>query len=64
MEPADALRAVTAVPARIAGMQDRIGSLKEGMDADCVLWSGDPLDIRNHVQAVFISGALEYRRTT
>ena len=64
MEPADALRAVTAVPARIAGMQDRIGSLKAGLDADCVLWSGDPLDIRNHVQAVFISGALEYRRTT
>ena len=44
--------------------QSGIGSLKEGMDADCVLWSGDPLDIRNHVQAVFISGALEYRRTT
>ena len=63
MEPADALRAVTAVPARIAGMQDRIGSLKEGMDADCVLWSGDPLDITTQVQAVFINGALEYRRT-
>ena len=59
----DALRAVTSVPAKIAGMQDRIGSLKTGLDADCVLWSGDPLDIATQVQAVFVNGTPEYRRT-
>ena len=63
MDRTDALRAVTSVPARIAGMQDRIGSLRVGLDADCVLWSGDPLDLANQVQAVFVNGALEYRRT-
>ena len=63
MDKTDALRAVTSVPAQIAGMENRIGSLREGMDADCVLWSGDPLDITTQVQAVFINGALEYRRT-
>ena len=63
MDKIDALRAVTSVPAQIAGMENRIGSLRAGMDADCVLWSGDPLDITTQVQAVFINGALEYRRT-
>ena len=60
MDKTDALRAVTSVPAKIAGMQDRIGSLKTGLDADCVLWSGDPLDIATQVQAVFVNGTPEY----
>ena len=63
MDRQDALRAVTTVPARIAGMEQRIGMLRAGMDADCVLWSGDPLDFTSQVQAVFINGAPEYRRT-
>ena len=63
MDKTDALRAVTSGPAKIAGMQDRIGSLKTGLDADCVLWSGDPLDIATQVQAVFVNGTPEYRRT-
>ena len=64
MDKDDALRAVTSVPAKIAGVQKRIGALREGMDADCVLWSGDPLDFASQVQAVWVNGALEYRRTT
>ena len=64
MDKTDALRAVTSVPAQIAGMAQRIGSLQVGLDADCVLWSGDPLDFATQVQAVWVNGALEYRRTT
>lgn len=64
MPEEDALRAVTSVPAHIAGMEQRIGKLKPGMDADCVLWSGDPLDPRNRAQVVIVGGILEYRRTT
>ena len=64
MDQTDALRAVTSVPAQIAGMTHRIGSLQAGLDADCVLWSGDPLDFATQVQAVWVNGALEYRRTT
>ena len=63
MDKTDALRAVTAVPAKIAGLSDRIGSLRAGLDADCVLWSGDPLDIATQVKAVFVNGTPEYRRT-
>ena len=63
MDKTDALRAVTSVPAQIAGAAHRIGTLREGMDADCVLWGGDPLDFASQVQAVWVNGALEYRRT-
>ncbi len=63
MEKTDALRAVTSVPARIAGLENRIGSLRTGLDADCVLWSGDPLNMTSRVQAVFVNGVPEYRRT-
>lgn len=63
MDKTDALRAVTSVPAQIAGAAHRIGTLREGMDADCVLWGGNPLDFASQVQAVWVNGALEYRRT-
>ncbi|MGI6182411.1 MAG: amidohydrolase [Agathobaculum sp.] len=62
MDELSALRAVTSVPAHIAGLEDRIGSIGPGMDADLVLWSGDPLEIKSQVQAVLVSGRLEYRR--
>lgn len=62
MNKRDALRSVTVIPAKIAGMQNRIGKLAVGYDADCVLWDGDPLDIHTQTQAVFINGIAEYRR--
>ncbi|MCD8279190.1 amidohydrolase family protein, partial [Enterocloster citroniae] len=37
MELMDILRAVTAVPARIMGMEGKIGTLKPGADADIVI---------------------------
>ena len=52
MDKTDALRAVTSVPAKIAGMQDRIGSLKTGLDADCVLWAAIRWILQTQVQAV------------
>lgn len=56
MEPMAALRAVTIVPARIAGLDDRIGSLCVGKDADLLVTDGDPLDYRTKVTAVYIDG--------
>ena len=41
----NALRALTINPARIAGIDDRLGSIEPGKDADLVIWSGDPLDV-------------------
>jgi imidazolonepropionase-like amidohydrolase len=40
-----ALRSITANPARILGLDERVGTLKPGLDGDVVLWSGDPLDV-------------------
>lgn len=56
LEPAVALRALTSDAARIAGVQDRVGSLAKGLDADFVLWSGDPLDLGSRPLAVYVDG--------
>ena len=52
----DALRAMTIVPAQITGLQERVGSLRTGKDADLFVTDGDPLDYRTKVTAVFIDG--------
>lgn len=56
LERAVALDALTAQAARIAGVQDRVGSLAKGLDADFVLWSGDPLDLGSRPIAVYVDG--------
>ncbi len=56
MEPVDALRSITINPATVMGVADRVGSLEKGKDADLVLWTGDPLDVRNRVLRTFVSG--------
>ncbi|NWF95585.1 MAG: amidohydrolase [Candidatus Thorarchaeota archaeon] len=52
----EALRCVTINPAEILGLQDRVGSLQPGKDADIVLWSGDPFDFYSKPVRVFING--------
>lgn len=55
--PADeALRAITLYPAQILGVADRLGSLETGKLASFFVTDGDPLDIRTHVERVFIQG--------
>ena len=51
-----ALRALTINPARIIGVDERLGSLEPGKDADIVIWSGDPLDVLSRVQRAFMDG--------
>ena len=51
-----ALQAVTLNAARHLGVEDRVGSIEVGKDADFVLWSGDPFDLRSHVLKTFING--------
>lgn len=51
-----ARRAITAVPAELLGVADRIGSLKTGLLADVVVFSADPLDLRAGVLAVYSNG--------
>jgi imidazolonepropionase-like amidohydrolase len=56
MSEEDVLRAVTLVPARILGIDDRVGSLEAGKDADVILLDGPPLSIRTWVERVFVDG--------
>ena len=48
MSEEDALRRVTLTPAETLGVQNRVGSLDAGKDADFVIWSGHPFP--NQVQ--------------
>ncbi|GAA1991079.1 amidohydrolase [Amycolatopsis minnesotensis] len=61
LEPETALRALTVNPAAMLGLGHRVGALKPGLDADVVLWSGDPLDVMNRALRVFVSGREVYR---
>lgn len=56
LSPEDALKVMTINPARILGIDNRLGSIEVGKDADIVVWSGDPLDARSHADQVFIGG--------
>jgi imidazolonepropionase-like amidohydrolase len=58
-----ALRAITIHPARVLGLADRVGSLEVGKLGDLVVWSGDPLDVMQRAQRVFIEGLQVYAWT-
>lgn len=56
MTTEQALAAVTTTPAKILGQEERIGALAKGMDADVVLYDGDPFEYTTHVCTVIIDG--------
>jgi imidazolonepropionase-like amidohydrolase len=58
----DALKCITLYGAEHIGMEDRMGSLEEGKDADMVLWSGDPLDSRSEALVTIIDGKVVYSK--
>ncbi len=54
----ETLAAVTIEPARLLGIDDRVGSLERGKDGDLVLFSGDPFEYTSQVCAVVIEGVV------
>ena len=56
----EALRLVTLNPAIQLGIDDRVGSLEVGKDADMVLYDGDPLSVFSVVQKTFVDGDLYF----
>ena len=52
----EALKFVTLNPAKLLHLDHRVGSLKEGKDADVVLWNGHPLSVYSLVEKTFIDG--------
>lgn len=53
-----ALQALTNSPAELLGIEDRVGSLQEGKDADLVLFDGDPFQYTTHVKSVIVDGSI------
>ena len=51
-----ALRSITINAARVVGIDDRVGSLEVGKDADIAVFSGHPLDFRSRCVLTFIDG--------
>jgi len=62
MDKADALRAVTLTPAEILGVDNRVGSITPGKDADLSVYDGDALDITGHAWMVVIDGKVVFRK--
>lgn len=56
LDPQAAWNGLTSEAARIAGVADRVGRIERGLDADLILWSGDPLDLGSRIEAVFVDG--------
>ena len=56
----EALKAITINAAKILGVEDRVGSIEIGKDADFSLFSGDPLDIAVTPEMVFINGKIAF----
>jgi imidazolonepropionase-like amidohydrolase len=59
----DALRWVTANAAWALGIDDRVGTLEPGKNADVVVWSANPFSVYARADQVFIDGALLYDRS-
>ena len=60
------LASLTSVPAKILGLEKEVGSLRQGARADVVIWSGDPLEVTEAAESIFIGGKaikMESRQT-
>ncbi len=53
-----ALRKITIEPAMLLGINDRVGSLEKGKDADVVVFDGDPFEYLSHVCSVIVNGQI------
>lgn len=56
----EAWRMVTINPAKLLHLDQRTGSLKEGKDADVVLWSGNPLSIYSKAEKTIVDGTIYF----
>ena len=58
----EALKAITINAAEIIGVGDRVGSIKEGKDADLVICKGNILFTDSEVQYTITNGKITYKR--
>ena len=56
LDPVVALESLTINPAVMMGLDDRVGALAPGLDADFALWTQDPLELDARAARVFVDG--------
>jgi len=59
----EALKSITLNPAWMLGVDDRVGSLDVGKDADIAIFSKDPFDIYTRVEKTLVDGKVVYDRS-
>jgi imidazolonepropionase-like amidohydrolase len=60
----DALKSLSLVPAQLLGIQDVVGSIEVGKDADLVVLTGDPLRLSTWVDKTIIHGKVVYDKSS
>lgn len=60
LDEQDALEGITINSARAMRLDQRIGSIENGKDADLVVWTGNPFDVRSHTILVLVNGRIVY----
>ncbi|MXV37407.1 amidohydrolase family protein [Flavobacteriaceae bacterium Ap0902] len=58
--PEEAWKMVTLNPAKILHIEDKVGSIEKGKDADLVLWTDNPLSVYAKTNKTFVDGILYY----
>ena len=58
----EALKTITWNPAWQLGIQDRVGSIEVGKDADIAIWNGHPFSVYSRVDTTFIDGEVFFDR--
>ncbi|MBN8843134.1 MAG: amidohydrolase family protein [Sphingomonadales bacterium] len=61
--PERMIKWTTSNPAKLLGMDKRVGTLAPGYQADVVLWSGNPFSIYSRADLVLIDGAIAWDRS-
>lgn len=62
MPEEETLKAITINPAEIMGIQQRVGSIEVGKDADIIILNGHPFDWQTQVEKTLIDGEIVYER--
>ena len=62
VDETSALAMVTLNPARQLGIDQRVGSIEVGKDADLAIWSGDPLSVYSVCEWTLVDGEVEFQR--
>ena len=62
MKKEKALEAITINPAKILGIDEKVGSIEIGKDADIVIWDNDPFELQSNVLVTIIDGKVVYEK--